>query len=65
MTAPAIAWRLWHWNEWSNDLLYAALAEEACVKAGVQLRYYESPLSVTATADGWRARSTRAAVRMQ
>jgi hypothetical protein len=36
--------------------LYAALAEEACVKAGVQLRYYESPLSVTATAEGWRVR---------
>lgn len=25
MTAPAIDWRLWRWNEWSNDLLYAAL----------------------------------------
>jgi len=25
MTAPAIAWRLWHWHEWSNDLLYAAM----------------------------------------
>ena len=36
--------------------LYAALAEEACVKAGVQLRYYESPLSVTAVPEGWRVR---------
>ncbi len=36
--------------------LYAALAEEACVKAGVQLRYYESPLTVEAAADGWRVR---------
>ncbi|MBL9200011.1 MAG: FAD-dependent oxidoreductase [Opitutaceae bacterium] len=36
--------------------LYAALAEEACVKAGVQLRYYESPSSVTATPSGWRVR---------
>lgn len=36
--------------------LYAALAEEACVKAGVQLRYYESPSSVTATPTGWRVR---------
>ncbi len=36
--------------------LYAALAEEACVKAGVQLRYYESPHTVTATPDGWRVR---------
>lgn len=25
MTAPILAWRLWHWNEWSNDLLYAAM----------------------------------------
>jgi hypothetical protein len=36
--------------------LYAALAEEACVKADVQLRYYESPLSVTAVPEGWRVR---------
>ncbi len=36
--------------------LYAALAEEACGKADVQLRYYESPVSVTATPDGWRVR---------
>lgn len=36
--------------------LYAALAEEACVKAGVQLRYYESPHTVTATDDGWQVR---------
>jgi thiol-disulfide isomerase/thioredoxin len=42
--------------------LYAALAEEACVKAGVQLRYYESPLSVTAIADGWRVRDALAHV---
>lgn len=34
--------------------LYAALAEEACVKAGVQLRYYESPSSVVSTPTGWR-----------
>jgi hypothetical protein len=34
--------------------LYAALAEEACVKAGVQLRYYESPSSVVSTPSGWR-----------
>lgn len=36
--------------------LYAALAEEACVQAGVQLRYYESPLTVEETAGGWRVR---------
>jgi len=36
--------------------LYAALAEEACIQAGVQLRYYEFPLGVEAMADGWKVR---------
>ncbi len=36
--------------------LYAALAEEACVQAGVELRFYESPLTVEETASGWRVR---------
>lgn len=39
-----------------NGQLYAALAEEAAVKAGVQLRYYEFPLSVISTPAGWRVR---------
>jgi hypothetical protein len=39
-----------------NGQLYAALAEEAAVKAGVQLRYYEFPLSVIPTSAGWRVR---------
>ena len=39
-----------------NGQLYAALAEEAAVKAGVQLRYYEFPLSVIPTPAGWRVR---------
>lgn len=34
--------------------LYAALAEEACVKAGVQLRYYEFPLAIEPHPQGWR-----------
>ena len=25
MTATKVDWRLWRWNEWSNDLLYAAM----------------------------------------
>ena len=33
--------------------LYAALAEEACVEAGVALRYYEFPLAAQRAADGW------------
>ncbi|MBM3858877.1 MAG: FAD-dependent oxidoreductase [Verrucomicrobia bacterium] len=36
--------------------LYAALAEEACLKAGVQLRYYEFPTGIEAVADGWKVR---------
>ncbi len=47
-----------HWRHQVriNGQLYAALAEEACVQAGVQLRYYESPLTVEETAGGWRVR---------
>jgi hypothetical protein len=47
-----------HWRHQVRicGALYAALAEEAAVKAGVQLRYYESPQTVTATPDGWRVR---------
>lgn len=47
-----------HWRHQVRicGALYAALAEEAAVKAGVQLRYYESPFSVAATPDGWRVR---------
>jgi hypothetical protein len=47
-----------HWRHQVRicGALYAALAEEACVKAGVQLRYYESPQSVTAISGGWRVR---------
>jgi hypothetical protein len=47
-----------HWTHQVrlNGALYAALAEEACVKAGVHLRYYETPVSATAGAGGWRLR---------
>jgi len=45
-----------HWKHQVrlNGALYAALAEEACVKAGVQLRYYETPLSIRRADGGWR-----------
>jgi hypothetical protein len=33
--------------------LYAALAEEECVAAGVQLRYYEFPVEIKEGARGW------------
>lgn len=47
-----------HWRHQVRicGALYAALAEEACVEAGVQLRYYESPLTVEAVAGGWQVR---------
>jgi hypothetical protein len=45
-----------HWKHQVRicGALYAALAEEACVKARVQLRYYEFPIAVAPTADGWK-----------
>jgi hypothetical protein len=47
-----------HWRHQVriNGALYAALAEEACVKAGVQIRYYESPAAVASVSGGWRVR---------
>jgi hypothetical protein len=47
-----------HWKHQVRlcGALYAALAEEACVSAGVQLRYYEFPAAVAPTADGWKTR---------
>ncbi|MHC5054790.1 MAG: FAD-dependent oxidoreductase [Planctomycetota bacterium] len=41
-----------------NQFVYALVAEEACVKAGVTIAYYESPQSVAKTADGWTVEST-------
>ncbi|MBT3193296.1 MAG: FAD-dependent oxidoreductase [Verrucomicrobia bacterium] len=37
-----------------NQFLYPLLAEEKCEQAGVQLAYYESPDSITRTANGWQ-----------
>lgn len=34
--------------------LYAALAEEACLKAGVELRYYETPVAARREGGVWR-----------
>ena len=36
-----------------NPSLYAMLAEEACLAAGVALHYYEFPRAVRPSADGW------------
>ncbi len=37
-----------------NGQLYAALAEEACLKEGVSLNYYQFPAAADASSDGWR-----------
>lgn len=36
-----------------NGSLYALLAEEKCLQAGVELRYYETPFQVQPFKDGW------------
>jgi hypothetical protein len=48
-----------------NGQLYAALAEEACLKAGVSLAYYQFPLAAKATADGWLLEIVGKGVRYQ
>ena len=36
-----------------NGYLYALLAEEKCLKEGVTLRYYETPVSILPSKNGW------------
>ena len=36
-----------------NGYLYACLAEEKCLEAGVRLRYYETPVNIRLVKDGW------------
>ena len=45
-----------HWQNqvYTNQFLYAILAEEKCAEAGVEIAYYEFPQSVTKTDDGWQ-----------
>jgi hypothetical protein len=38
----------------TNQFLYAILAEEKCAKAGVQIAYYEFPQAVAQTGPGWQ-----------
>ena len=46
-----------------NGQLYAALAEEACLAAGVDLGYYEIPWQAEPTAAGWRVETVGKGVR--
>lgn len=45
-----------HWQNqvYTNQFLYAILAEQKCAEAGVEIAYYEFPQTVTKTDDGWQ-----------
>lgn len=45
-----------HWQNqvFTNQFLYAILAEEKCAQAGVEIAYYEFPQAVEKTVDGWQ-----------
>ncbi|MCA9063918.1 MAG: FAD-dependent oxidoreductase [Planctomycetaceae bacterium] len=45
-----------HWQNqvYTNQFLYAILAEEKCAQAGVEIAYYEFPQAVTRTDEGWQ-----------
>ncbi len=44
-----------HWQNqvYTNQFLYAILAEEKCAQSGVEIAYYEFPQSVKNTDEGW------------
>ncbi len=46
--------RHWHNQVYTNQFLYAILAEEKCEQAGVRIAYHEFPQAVTETDDGWQ-----------
>jgi hypothetical protein len=46
--------RHFHNQVFTNQFLYAILAEEKCAKAGVRIAYYEFPQAVVKTPDGWQ-----------
>jgi hypothetical protein len=45
-----------HWQNqiYTNQFLYAVLAEEKCAQAGVEIAYYEFPQTVTHTGNSWQ-----------
>ncbi len=45
--------RHWHHQITVNPFLYALLAEQKCLQAGVSILYYEFPWSIAETAEGW------------
>ena len=46
--------RHWHNQVYTNQFLYAILAEEKCEQAGVQIAYYEFPQAIAKTSEGWQ-----------
>ncbi|MFZ9936319.1 MAG: FAD-dependent oxidoreductase [Luteolibacter sp.] len=49
-----------HWQNqvFTNQFLYAILAEEKCAQAGVRIAYYEFPQAVAKTDGGWQVDCT-------
>jgi len=45
--------RHWHNQVFTNQFLYAILAEEKCEQAGVEIAYHEFPQAATKTDGGW------------
>ena len=45
--------RHWHNQVYTNQFLYALLAEEKCADAGVEIAYYEFPQTVAKAGKGW------------
>lgn len=44
----------WHNQVFTNQFLYAILAEEKCEQAGVEIAFYEFPQAVAKTDGGWQ-----------
>jgi len=49
--------RHWQHQVLINPFLYSVLAEEACLRSGVAIHYYEFPLSVQQIPQGWLVES--------
>ena len=49
-----VAKRHYEHQVFTNQFLYAILAEEKCEQAGVAIAYYEFPQAVTKSGDGWQ-----------
>ena len=45
-----------HWQNqvYTNQFLYAILAEEKCAEAGVEIAFYEFPQAISKTEEGWQ-----------